>query len=214
MDEKPLRFEDLRLTPGQVLQLDFDGYTTDRDRSLLIGYRSGQSIIVTTPQVSGSPMMVKLNTGLTVRLFAPQMNCACAFRTEVLHVSRAPYSHLHLAMPKELVLGEVRSAVRAKVDLDTQVVFGVAGEHQKPAIIRDLSLGGARLEAEMMPVVTGEHVVLNSAAQIAGIQYQLALKAIVRSLTSDKGKLIIGVQFESLPDADHIALHAYVMSHV
>ena len=47
MEEKSPRFEDLRLLPGQPLQLDFDGYSTERDKSILLGFRSGHSLMVT-----------------------------------------------------------------------------------------------------------------------------------------------------------------------
>ncbi|WP_225675921.1 hypothetical protein [Thalassolituus marinus] len=55
-EPRQTRFEDLKLLPGQPLQLDFEGYSSDRDRSLLVGYRAGQGIIVTTPIVNGSPL--------------------------------------------------------------------------------------------------------------------------------------------------------------
>ena len=59
---------------------------------MLLGYRPHHSIIVTTPIINGSPMTLKLGMKLAVRLFAQQVNSACAFRSEILHVSRAPYA--------------------------------------------------------------------------------------------------------------------------
>ena len=74
MEEKSPRFEDLRLLPGQPLQLDFDGYSTERDKSILLGFRSGHSLMVTTPLVNGMPAPLKPGDGLAVRLFATHMN--------------------------------------------------------------------------------------------------------------------------------------------
>lgn len=214
-EEKQTRFEDLRLLPGQPLQLEFEGYTSDRDKSVLIGYRAGQGIIVTTPLVNGTPMVLKLGTPLAVRLFAPQMNCACAFRTEVTHISRAPYPHLHLSMPRELVLGEVRSSVRAKVALISSVYFGQDKTKKASAMIRDLSLGGARLSAKMLPVSTGDQIRITAQISVSGIERIVTLEAIVRSVQPSEGDGVqIGVQFSEMSDSDRITMHAYVLSNI
>ena len=45
------------------MQLDFDGYTQDRAKSLLVGYNVvglGQGIIVTTPVANGAPISFKV----------------------------------------------------------------------------------------------------------------------------------------------------------
>ncbi|UXD86749.1 flagellar brake protein [Thalassolituus hydrocarboniclasticus] len=214
MEEKHTRFEDLRLMPGQPLQLDFEGYTSERDRSVLIGYRAGQSIIVTTPLVNGSPMVLKLGASLAVRLFATQMNCACAFRTEIIHISRAPYPHLHLAMPGSMVLGEVRSSVRAKVSLIASVHYGENFSQKCSAMIKDLSLGGARLEAKMLPVEVGETIQLTAQVAVSGIERIIKLDAIVRAITKETGGVGVGLQFQTMSDSDRITLHAYVLSNI
>lgn len=214
MDEQSTRFEDLRLLPGQVLQLDFDGYTSDRDKSVLIGYRSGQGIIVSTPIVNGSPMVLKLGAALTVRFFAPQMNCACAFRTEVVHISRAPYSHLHLAMPDNLVLGSVRNSVRAKVSLVCSVHYGDEFAQSASVLVRDLSLGGARLQSKMLPVLAGDPVEINLQLTVLDVKRTMTLAGIVRSVGQDAGGVAVGVQFTDISDENRIALYAYVLSNV
>lgn len=213
-EQKQNRFEDLRLLPGQPLQLDFEGYTSDRDRSSLIGYRPGQGIIVTTPLVNGTPMVLKLGTPLAVRLFATQMNCACAFRTTITHISRAPYPHLHLAMPSELVLGEVRSSVRAKVALICSVYYGDGLQQKSSAKIRDLSLGGARLQAKTLPVTAGDEVRLTAQLSVSGIERIVTLEGVVRSVTNDNDGTQVGLQFNSISDSDRITLHAFVLSNI
>ncbi len=213
-EQKQNRFEDLRLLPGQPLQLDFEGYTSDRDRSSLIGYRPGQGIIVSTPLVNGTPMVLKLGTPLAVRLFATQMNCACAFRTEITHISRAPYPHLHLAMPSELVLGEVRSSVRAKVSLICSVYYGDELQQKSSAKICDLSLGGARLQARILPVTAGDEVRLIAQLSVSGIERIVTLEGVVRSVANDHDGTQVGLQFNSINDSDRITLHAFVLSNI
>ena len=214
MKEKSPRFEDLRLLPGQPLQLDFDGYSTERDKSILLGFRSGHSLMVTTPLVNGMPAPLKPGDGLAVRLFATHMNCACAFRTEVLHISRAPYPHLHLNMPTRLALGEVRNSVRAKVALISAVHYGASFANKTSSMVKDISLGGCRLHARSLTVEVGDTIKLTAQISVSGIERIVSLDAEVRSLQSDEDGSVVGVQFASMSDSDRITLHAYVLSNI
>ncbi len=213
-DQKKNRFEDLRLLPGQALQLEIEGYTNDRDRSVLVGYRAGQGLIVTTPLVNGTPMSLKLGTPLNVRLFATQMNCACAFHTEVVHIARAPYPHMHLAQPTSLVLGEVRASVRARVNLIASLHYGQDLQQKTSARIRDLSLGGARVLARNLTLQPEEKVTLAAQLQISGVERLVNLEGIVRSIHFEGTETQLGVQFLELQDNDKVSLQAYVLSHI
>ena len=213
-EEKQTRFEDLRLLPGQPLQLDFEGYTSERDKAVLIGYRAGQSIIVSTPLINGAPLSPKQGAGLAVRLFATQMNCACAFRTEVLNVARLPYPHLHLAIPKKLALGEVRNSVRAKVSLISAIHYGDNFSNKTSSIVKDISLGGCRLTARKLAVSQGETIKLTAQISVSGIERIISLQAEVRSLQEEADGVIAGVQFNDMSDTDRIILHAYVLSNI
>lgn len=196
------------------MQLEFDGYSSERDRSVLLGYRPNHSIIVTTPIINGSPMTLKLGMGLAVRLFAPQVNSACAFRTEVLHVSRAPYAHIHLAMPDTVVTGEVRKSVRAKVRLIVSIHHGPEFERQCSALINDLSIGGARVTAKHLPVASGDHIRISAQLEVSGVERIVTVNALVRSYQEEEGSCSIGVQFNDMNDADRVMLHAYVLSNI
>lgn len=214
MEEQSTRFEDLRLQPGQPLQLDFDGYSTERDKALLLGFRAGHSLMVTTPLVNGMPAPLKAGDGLAVRLFATHMNCACAFRTEVLHIARLPYPHLHLSMPKHLALGEVRNSVRAKVALISAVHYGDSFANKTSSMVKDISLGGCRLHSRTLDVAVGDIIKLTAQISVSGIERIVSLDAEVRSLQSDADGCMVGVQFASMSDSDRITLHAYVLSNI
>jgi c-di-GMP-binding flagellar brake protein YcgR len=208
------RFEDLKLLPGQPMQLDFEGYSNERDRSVLLGYRPHHSIIVTTPIINGSPMTLKLGMKLAVRLFAQQVNSACAFRSEILHVSRAPYAHIHLAMPDEVITGEVRKSVRARVKLIVSIHHGPALERQCSAMVTDLSIGGARICAKQLPVASGDQIRISAQLEVSGVERIISINGIVRSYQEEEGQCAIGVQFNEINDADRVMLHAYVLSSI
>ena len=211
---KPKRFEELKLLPGQAIQLEFDGYSDERDRSSLVGYMAGRSIIVSTPMKNGSPLPLKNGMPLAVRFFAAQWNSACAFKTEVIHVSRIPFAHIHLAMPKELVLGEVRSSVRAKVSLICSVLYGTEQQHKVSARITDLSLGGARIVARQLPVVEGDNLTITAQVSVSGVDRIIKVSAIVRSVNAEETQVAVGVQFQEMSDSDRITLHAYVLTNL
>ncbi|UTW49661.1 flagellar brake protein [Bacterioplanoides sp. SCSIO 12839] len=211
---KPKRFEELKLLPGQAIQLEFDGYSDERDRSSLVGYMAGRSIIVSTPMKNGSPLPLKNGMPLAVRFFAAQWNSACAFKTEVIHVSRIPFAHIHLAMPKELVLGEVRSSVRAKVSLICSVLYGTEQQHKVSARITDLSLGGARIVARQLPVVEGDNLTITAQVSVSGVDRIIKVSAIVRSVNTEETQVAVGVQFQEMSDSDRITLHAYVLTNL
>ena len=214
MDDLKPRFEDLRLLPGQPLQLEFDGYSATRDKSVLIGYRAGQSLIVSTPLSNGLPAALKQGVGLAVRLFANQTNCACAFRSEVLHIARVPYPQLYLAIPEQLALGEVRSSVRAKVSLISAVHYGEGFSQKTSSMVKDISLGGYRLHSRNLPVAEGELIKLTAQISISGIERIVSLDAQVRSQQEDDDGMVAGVQFGAMNDLDRITLHAYVLSNI
>lgn len=217
MDEKYDRFETLRLLPGHGVQLDFDGYTQDRAKSILVGYNVmglGQGIIVTTPVANGAPISFKVDSELTVRLFVPHLSCACAFRTKIKHISRAPYSYLHLAIPEQMVLGEVRSTVRAKVKLPTAVYCGEQMKKHYSGSIQDLSLGGARVVGKMLPLAAGDEIRLSAQVVIGDIERLLSLHGVVRSVSGEDNETILGIQFTNLNDDAKLALFGFVMSNM
>lgn len=211
MTDKNTTFESLQLLPGQPLQLEIDGYSNDRDRSVLVGYRKGKSIIITTPLVNGHPITVKLDTGLNVRLFANKINGACAFRSHIIHVSVAPFPHLHLAMPDQLFIGEVRNSIRAKVSVHATLVF--EGERSSAEII-DLSTDGGRIRTRAQAIDPGETLSVITKLKLGAFDKVIRLQAIVRSFVLDeqRGTCTLGLQWQEITENDSIALQAYVLA--
>lgn len=207
-------FESLKLLPGQPLSLEFEGYDGERDKSVLVGYRTGRSIIITTPTHQGVAMSVKPKTQVKVRLFVNQINGACGFETSVQHVSVIPFPHLHLAMPKQLYVGEVRKAVRARVHVIASVLNHWAENNQTiSAIIDDLSENGARIHSNKLALENEADLSLAFKLKIANIDKLVKVKSIVRSVSEDpKLGYIYGLQFIEVSEGDKIALHAFVLS--
>ena len=215
MEGRNLDFMDLKLIPGQVFQLEFEGYTSDRDRSVLIGYRRGASLIVSTPIISGVQANVKVGEKVNVRFFAGRMSCACAFQSEVISVGKTPYPHIHLKIPDEVITGEVRGSVRADVEVVTQVDYIIKNEPKNTtAKIVDLSMHGARMIGRAFEFEEGIDLLLTFQIAITGLEHELQIKSRVRSLQNMGNGVAIGLQFEDVPTHDKIALQAFVLSKV
>jgi len=215
MDDKSLRFEELKLQPGQRLQLDIADYSTTRDISNLIGYCAGQSIIVTTPQYNGAAIKVMPDTKVTVRFFSQTLNGAGAFRSQILHASATPYPHMHLAVPEKVFLGEVRRAVRARVNLPTSVHCTVNGGEQKlTSCITDISVLGARVERlpDGVTLEEGQEVLLVSRIAVSGVDCTVKVRSIIRNAGHGRNGAMMGVEFTEVDNTTRVLLHGYTLS--
>ena len=215
MEERTAQFMDMKLIPGQVLQLEFEGYTSIRERSVLVGYRRNGSVIVSTPLINGVLANVKAGEQINVRFFAGKMSSACAFTTEVLTSSKSPYAHIHLKIPDAVMVGEVRQSVRADVEVVTKIKYTLKGESKgTTAKIVDLSMNGARILGRTFDFETGVEVMLVFLLEVTGIQYEISVKSIVRSIAEIEKGYAVGLQFVDVPPSDQIALQAFVLSKV
>lgn len=214
MEDNSQRFEELHLEPGYGMQLAVDGYNNERGKTMLVGYLPKHSIIVTAPIIAGVPAVLVAGTGVTVRMFVPRIGSVCAFRSEVTHASRQPYPHLHLAMPKDVVIGEVRRSVRASVSLSGEIHVGDDVSVSHPVILNDLSVGGTSVQVHEPLVPIGETVHLKTRLVVEGISRELSLEAIVRTVEYHEKKKTVGLQFVNLSENDRITLYAYVMAHL
>lgn len=217
MAEKELGFKDLKLPSGQALQLDIDDYSTGRDKSSLIGYLSEHSIIITTPTANGVPIGVTNGTDVTVRFFSQQLNGAGAFRSKVLATAVQPYPHLHLSIPQEVAVGEVRRAIRASVNLIASLVQVVNGDKLKvPAVITDISAMGARVEKvkDISSFRQGDQVTILSRLSVGNVEKMVSVNAVVRNISESRRGHILGLEFVDVEETTHIVLHAYTLSQV
>lgn len=211
MDEHITDFMSLKLSPGQLLQLEFDGYGNDRDKSVLIGYRQKATVLVTMPV----GRRVKVGDKVNVRFFYGRKSSACAFQSEVVYFTKLPFPLIHLKMPDKVILDEVRQNVRTDVDVVSRVEFKVKGHVQHTtAKIVDLSLNGARILGRSFDFDTGDEVLLIFKINVTGIEYEVTVQATARTIHTIEKGLAVGLQFHDLPANDKIALQAFVLTHI
>ncbi|EAT12374.1 flagellar brake protein [Bermanella marisrubri] len=215
MEEQQADFWDLKLLPGQILYLEFEGYTKTREKSVLVGYRRNGSLIVTTPYENGTPIKVRNDEPINVRLFVGKRNSACAFQTHVLFATNVPFQHIHLKMPDYVITGEIRKSVRAEVEIISRLSFEGNGEVKNTtAKILDLSFNGARIAGKRFEFEAGTAIDLEFELQVAGIEVTVNVPGVVRSIQEIDNGMSAGVQFEDVDDLHKIAIQAYVLSQI
>ncbi len=206
-----MKFDDLNLVPGNALQLQFKFNSDSREKSYLIGYRSGRSILITTPELSnGAPRAIKVGEELNVRLFAEATNSAAAFSTQVTHVSIVPYPHLHLAYPTILNTDEVRKAARVSTTLKSSVK---CGNNTIDATIVDLSTTGCRIESETTLGDAGSQITVMTRIKVANTSRLFPLPAEIKTIIdreTSQSNFTYGLAFQKMPEEVSLVLHAYV----
>lgn len=211
MPERILSFDDLNLLPGQRIQLEIEDYAKNRLQSSYVGFCQNQSLLVTTPIQGGGPITSTAGTAVTVRLFNDTLNGAAAFRSEVLQVSTTPFPHLYLRIPEEVVLGEVRKAMRARTDLNATLV--PEGNKAFKAYLADISTCGAKIELpeQSLSIEAGQSVKLSTTITLNDISSDLSLVGTIKNKSENAGNTSIGIEFGKVDDTQNLILYGYTL---
>jgi len=133
--------QEFKLQPGDTLQLTLYGDET-RHFVKVIGYLTGQSLLISTPRIKGQAMLLREGQAVTVRLLSG--GTVYAFETQILRASLTPYPYLHLVYPKEFESTVVRKAQRASAHVIASIENTHSDQPQpQPALIADMSTAGA-----------------------------------------------------------------------
>lgn len=204
-----LDFEELRLLPGAVLQIQL-GKEEDRYFVRYIGALRGRSVIIDALERGGLPLFVPDGTALQVR--GNVGSYAFVFPSSVLVNASRPYPHLHLTYPMDVVAVRLRRSERVPVRLVAAVVSD--DNRAFGGVILDLSVGGGLL-ATRHPLKVGQRIQIKFKLEIAGTEIILAVPAIVRSERDIEDRTLegargYGIEFVDLTPEDTVALMTYI----
>jgi Flagellar protein YcgR len=211
--------ESMQLHVGDRLQLEL---LTDSTRShyytTLIGYVSGHSVLLRTPQVQNLPIPVRESEPVLVRTFSGRH--AYTFESRVDRVCRTPYPYLHLAYPAQVQQTLIRGALRVRVNLTATAVNAAKQDEAVPAalMIGDLSISGALLEAEKSLGEVGETLELafKFLVQPNNYEVKLATPAKIQSVRKTRKERRLdevfthGVRFAKLRSTEALLLQSYI----
>ena len=210
-DPNVLTLDQIKLNIGEAIQLQFQSENdTARYVVSLIGYLVDQGIVVTTPVLDGSIMLVREGQIFVVRLFSGKS--AYAFTAVTKRVTNNPFPHLHLSYPKE-VRGLV---VRASTRTAANIICHATPESGAGAacIARDISIGGSLIAAKSKIAEVGKKLTLNMRVKVNDAEHLLSLICTVRSVNNsrpaDDGVITVlhGVSFDTVTAQDTLVISA------
>lgn len=204
-----LTLDQVKLNIGDSFQLQFQ---SDLEQSrcfvTLIGYLEGQSVIVTTPIINGSMMLVREGQDFVIRLFSGKS--AYAFTSMAKRVTNTPYPHLHLSYPKEVRGLVVRGSSRGRINIishaTTQDGKGYA------CVMRDISIGGALIAVGEQIGKAGEQITLKFRVKVKDAEHMLALNCTIRSVNAsrptveEKPTVLHGLSFDDVTSQDTLVI--------
>ncbi len=215
-----MNFDELRLTSGTVIQLQFIDDSRDRYPSRLMGHLEGRSILVTHPVLEGR--LLRIRNGQRVIARAMTSSAAMAFTTHVEALCSMPYPYLHLTYPDSVSMNRIRCSPRIPVSMDVSLtnLSEVPRSGEKPARLLDISPTGARLEANVDSVKVGDEISLEGLFRLSDMERTVNLSGLVRARIADAGSLsgaasvrdraAYGVEFLSISEDVRLFLHAFV----
>lgn len=207
--EGVLTLDQIKLNIGDTVQLQFQSdIQPPRCFVTLIGYLEGQSLIVTTPVINGSMMLVREGQDFVVRLFSGKS--AYAFAASARRVTNAPYPHLHLTYPKEVRGLVVRGSSRGR----TNIICHATAENGRgyACVARDISIGGALIAASEKIGDVGSPLTLKFRVKVGSAEHMLALNCTIRSVNAsrataeEKPAMLHGLSFEEVTSQDTLVI--------
>lgn len=206
-----LALDQVKLNIGDSIQLQVQSETDNsRYYVTLVGYLVGESVIVTTPTLDGSILLMREGQSFVVRLFSGKS--AYAFTAVTKRVTNAPFPHLHLSYPKEVRGLVVRGSARAQANIICHAT--VEGGTGLACIARDISMGGALLAAREQIGSAGEKMALKLRVMVSDVEHLLTLSCLIRSvnvvtISGDSAPSVQhGVSFENLSGQDILVITA------
>lgn len=206
---------ELDLQVGETLQIQFmDDETRGQFYVKVVGFLPERSIVVTAPEKGGQAMGVRDGRAVLARSFSGQQ--AKGFTCVVLRSQTQPYPYLHLSYPTkvETMLERQNSRVRSALAVGVRPAGAAA---DVPAVIRDISIGGAQLLASAAVGQSGDRVLIKARLPVAKIGDQpIELPAVVRNAVEETGvhdslwRFRCGVEFEALDAPTTLVLRAYL----
>jgi len=207
-DAETVGFEQMRLQIGEVLRISPQEAGTPQVHYAVqyIGGLSGKGFITTLP-VSGDKLLW-MPPG---SLYVMRVLCgthAYAFTSQVIRARATPYPHVHFRYPATVQARKVRKSLRVGMHLAVELV---AGGNTLAATLLDLSMHGARIEADTP--VEGDTVELVLPIRLDEADSRLRLAARVRNRQGAEGNAPsrrLGLEFDKLAEQDALLLHYFI----
>ncbi|AWL13129.1 hypothetical protein HMF8227_02677 [Saliniradius amylolyticus] len=191
------------IKPGHKFDIQLLDHSRTRFFSSLVGHHSGEFMVF---QFDSSllPSSVAL-TGMVVIgrfMIEGEVGACYAFKSEVTHTLKYPYSTFFIGFPDEIQHRPIRETKRRTTDMPAQITVRKKHSRSSPLIqgrISDISEGGCRFIFEEP---TSSKTVKHLPIQVV-FEHQAepcSVDGIIRnSKRTEDGLLSVGIEFESAP---------------
>lgn len=217
-----MKFEDMNLTYGCPLQLQSSNSAGQPERfsCRLIGCLPGRSILLSVPKVAGKLIRFRPGQKIVARLMVD--NGIGIFVSVVETQTADPYPILHIAYPEYINFKGIRGATRVDIKQPVVIVNLTAGSDEvRQGSIVNISISGARIEANGKIGEIGNAIRLGLKINVAGIVRDLSVEAIIRSRVEPESSkanqsevITYGIQFTETDEDRLLLLYAYVYSQI
>lgn len=215
--QRTFPFEAMKLKVGDRLQIQPPALLSpERFIVRLIGFLNNVSLLVTAP-IDARGMRVQLveDEELVVRVFSSQN--AFGFPCSVRKIYKSPFDYLHLSFPTQVQGMMIRKAPRVRTRIIAAVNTDKPGEESTSAIISNLSVSGAQLDARRNLADKGACIRLSFRVNVHNMDAYLTVNAAIRSIFGDdafdpdsSGMIHHGLEFVDLPPNDSVILQSMI----
>ncbi|WP_144394794.1 flagellar brake protein [Pleionea sediminis] len=223
MDETLMRFSDLGLKMGDVMQIQVSAESEARYPVKLLGFLPDCSVIISAPsEKKGKPIFLKEDQLVTLRFVVNHV--ASGFTSKVLGMRTSPSPYIHLEMPKEVEAVEVRNAVRVNTEIPATLINETHKSNPMAVNLVNLSVLGGRLESQKKIALIGDELSLTMTLSLDDIDKVVTLDCVVRNKgkvderkEGEEGSQILnwyGFHFKFQDDEDRLLLKAFVYQEI
>lgn len=204
--------------PGERVQLLLPNRNLQTYYSVrLVGYARNWSILVTTPFVGATPLILADGEPVEVRMVTG--NYIHAFRSPIQRLCVSPFHYMHLEYPVEVRVQKLRRSPWARVNIEATVTDAQGG--RELVRIVNLSADGAQLHAPPLLGEPGAALKLSFHAEMDELKTALNLDAAILHVHAPQagreaaeGVVEYGIAFRDVPAADALWLKGVVYRHI
>ena len=173
-----MRFEELGLRMGDLMQLQLTSDSEVRYPVKLIGYVPGCSIIISAPYNRHDGMVfVRELQAVTLRFVVNGV--ASGFSAKVLAMRTTPKPYLHVEIPEDIQTVEVRQALLVNTRIYATVINETRKSHSLKVTVTHLSILGGMLECDRKIALIKDELSLTMTLSMDGIERIATLNIII-----------------------------------
>jgi hypothetical protein len=183
----------------------------------LIGYINDLSILVTTPMVSGTPLILAEGELVEVRMVTGSN--IYALQASIQRLCISPVHYMHLDYPSEVRVQKLRKSPWARINLGVSVT-DAQGAHEAARLV-NISPDGAQLHAPPTLGKAGDTLRLSLHVTLDELKTTLNLDATIlhahapqSGREAEAGMLEYGIAFNNVTATDALWLKGMVYQHI